>query len=141
VVYGTLDLVTSETAPAETSREFIRDLKTGTKAPSKRAATDSQQLSFYALIRRAETGKLVDGLALDHIYKTPGRGDLKHVEQRTTRDDADFEALVNRINTATRSVEAGVFLPASADSWFCSAKWCGYHSTCPFVRRGKRPTS
>jgi len=146
VIHGTLDLVVEalSTPPwplGHEPAEDIHDLKTGTKSPQRDAAHRSQQLSMYALIRLAETGKAVDGLVLDHVYRTPGLGLLKHVEQRTTRDQGDFDALVNRINVATEAVTRGTFLPADPTSWFCSQKWCGYWPTCPYVRRGKRPTN
>jgi len=139
VIHGTLDLVARESVPLAPLR-VIRDLKSGRKAPRRDAADTSQQLSVYGLISAAEAGVFADGLALDHLYKTP-TGHLRYVEQRTTRDMADFEAIVNRLNTATQAIEKGIYIPADSSSWFCNAKYCGFYASCPYTRRSKRPTS
>lgn len=135
-IHGTLDVGTRDPVGRH---EDIRDLKTGKKAPGRDIANNSQQLTIYGLIRWAETGKLVEGLKLDHVWRTPTHKDLKYIEQATTRDALDFEAVVARINTAAEAVKRGVFVPASADAWYCAPKWCGYFSSCPYVRRTKRP--
>ena len=137
-IHGTLDVVTEgETV----TLEDIRDLKSGKKSPGRDMADKSQQLTVYGLIRWAEKGQMVGALKLDHLYRTPANKTLKHVEQTTTRDAADFAAVVARINTAVEAVKRGVFVPADPSSWWCSEKWCGYWTSCPYVRRTRRPTS
>lgn len=147
-IHGTLDLVTrgeeiplghSGSLPVTGNLEDIRDLKTSPKSPSKTAADTSQQLSMYGLIRYAEKGHVASRLKLDYLVRTPARHDLKHVELTTTRDAADFEAVVARINTAVEAVKRGVFVPADPSWWGCSEKWCGYWGSCPYTRRTRRP--
>lgn len=152
-IHGTLDVVTRPEEPvtldvgldpiltASFSRDTIRDLKTSTKSPNRSAADNSQQLSMYAMIRAAEVGDMPDALALDYLIRTPKRGDLKAVELRATRDAEDTTALVARINAAVEAVKRGVFLPADPNAWWCSEKACGFWTSCPYVRRSRRPTS
>lgn len=148
-IHGTLDVITQPEEPVTldaaglnaVGRDTIRDLKTSAKSPSRDAADKSQQLSFYAMIRAAEVGALPEALALDYLVRTPKRGELKAVELATTRDAGDIAALVARLNTAVEAVKRGIFMPADPTSWWCSAKWCGYWATCPYIRRGAaRPT-
>ena len=145
-IHGTLDVITRPEEPVTldaaglnaVGRDTIRDLKTSAKSPSRDAADKSQQLSFYAMIRAAEVGALPEALALDYLVRTPKRGELKAVELATTRDAEDIRALVARLNVAVENVKRGSFSPADPTSWWCSAKFCGYHATCVYVRRGDR---
>ena len=132
-IIGYLDIVSLE-ADETRAMEIIRDTKTKEKAPNAADAHDSQQLTMYALLRMAETGRIPDGLALDVLWKTPARGDLKHQVLPTTRTKSDFGALMGRINAGIQAVERGVFIPAAEGSWICSARWCQYFETCPYVR-------
>lgn len=116
--------------------EVIRDLKTSKKSPNKDAADSSQQLTLYALIRKAEVGRLPSSLSLDYLVRTPARGELKHIPLFTVRDEEDVRGVVNRINTAVEAVKRGVFVPANPDAWWCSRSYCEYFATCPYVRRG-----
>ena len=152
-IHGTLDVITQPEptlaepiaealAPfAPSPQDTIRDLKTSQKSPNKEAADRSQQLTMYAMIRAAEVGALPEALALDHLVRTPKRGEMKAITQVTARDAEDIKALVARINAAVEAVNRGVFIPADPASWWCSKKWCSYHNTCPYVSRGKRPAA
>ena len=120
----------------------IRDLKSKTKSPSKTEADDSPQLTLYALLVTAKTGRPPVNIALDHLVRTPEKHLLRWVEQRTERGKEDFQALINRIGAAANAVSKGVFLPASERDWFCSPVYCGYYDAgCPYVSRKKRPVS
>lgn len=165
VIHGTLDVVTQpETAGqikqptgrmtdcepegpsqnvdlSDPARDTIRDLKTSVKAPNREAAERSQQLSMYAMIRAAEVGTLPEALALDFLWRTPARGELRLAEQLTARGPEHIQALVNRLNMAVEGVKRGVFIPADPTAWWCSEKWCGYWQTCPYVARSRRPQS
>lgn len=128
-IIGYLDLI-----DLQNGTEIIRDTKTKEKAPRSSEANESQQLTMYALLRMAETGRMPDGLALDQLWRTPARGELNYAVQPTQRGKADFDSLVRRINAGIDAVERGVFIPASEDAWNCSAKWCEFYETCAFVR-------
>lgn len=133
VIHGTIDLIDQQAAG-----EVIRDLKTSDRMPRSDVADVSQQLTMYALIRLAEVGTLPASLVLDFLVRSPERATKRHVPLTTTRDREDLRALVDRINTAAAAVEAGVFVPAPPDAWWCSRAWCEYFDTCIYVRRGER---
>ena len=130
-ITGTIDLIDQRP-----EGEAIRDLKTSEKSPNLTAAETSQQLTMYAMIRMAETGRLPAWLALDYAVRTPKKHETKHVELRTTRDAGDIHALVNRINVGVEAVKRGVFMPANPTWWGCSKAWCEFYGTCVYVRRG-----
>jgi hypothetical protein len=120
---------------------IVRDIKFSQKAPNRNAADESQQLSMYAMLHAVdpEGGGLPRRLVLDHIVRTPVRGDLRYVPQYTTRDARDVEALINRINVAVDAVDKGVFVPANeSGAWWCSRNWCPYFSDCRFVSRRRQ---
>jgi len=137
VVHGIIDLI-----DLEHGADVIRDLKTSERSPNADTADKSLQLSMYAAIWRADTGHLPQRLVLDHLVRTPTKRQKSYVPLTTTRDDEDLQVLGRRLQSAVNLVERGVFMPAPADSWMCSEKWCGYWPTCPYVRRGeRRPTT
>lgn len=112
----------------------LRDTKTAGKSPSEDAADLSQQLTMYALAGKVLKGEIPARLHLDFLIDTKVP---KVVHLETTRTDDDFQPLLDRVESAVKVIEAGAFSPANPSiAWWCSAKWCGYHSTCRFVRRG-----
>jgi hypothetical protein len=133
VIRGGVDLV----AKAPGGGESIRDTKTSEKTPRSDMAERSQQLTFYAMVRQADVGALPKQHTLDYLVQTPGRRERKHVPLHTTRDTADVQALVHRLNTGVEAVKRGVFMPAAPDAWNCSARWCEFWSSCVYVRRGE----
>lgn len=141
VIHGTMDLVALEQVPEgfeqHPRREIIRDQKTKESAPLKTSARDSQQLTFYHMLRTAENeanGKPAPvGVVLDYLVRTPGRGELSHKPLWSTRDAADVHALVERINTAVDAVKKGVFMPTTPDDPLCSPKWCPFFRSCRYV--------
>ncbi len=134
-IHGYVDLI--DLTPAG---DVIRDMKTAEKSPAGDMADKSMQLTMYALLWKTDVGHFPTALVLDHLVRTPARLEKKHIQQRTTRDEADVTALVNRLNIAVETVKRGVFTPAPADAWYCSASYCEFHPTCPYVRRGVRPS-
>lgn len=119
----------------------VRDTKTSGKSPTKDAAEDSNQLVTYSLATLVLDNRLPDSVVLDYLVRTPARHDLKHVprESKVTMDDINI--LLFRFARAVHSwhvaCKTGSFLPANADDWHCSEKFCGYWSMCPAA---KRPT-
>ena len=136
LIHGIVDLI--DLTP---DGDVIRDLKTAEKSPSADAAEKSSQLTFYSMIWEADTGVLPTRLTLDTIWKTPAKGDKKYLPLHTTRDHEDHRALVARLNAAVETVKRGLFMPAPADSWKCSVKFCDFYPTCVYLRRGARPTT
>lgn len=114
--------------------KWIRDSKTSGKTPPKTIADDSLQLTAYALAVKIIDGVIVESVNLDYLIdtKTP-----QAVSFPSTRDEKDFQVLLNRIERAILILERGAFQPANQTDWICSPKWCGYFSSCPFSKKPK----
>ena len=123
---GIIDLVDDE--------DYIRDLKTSKKKKSQFDVDSDFQFGFYPLIYKAKFGKFPKGIKIDTLLaqKTPK---LQTIE--TTRNKADYQALLARVNVTIDGIKTGVFAPAPTGSWWCAPKWCGYYKTCPYVNGGK----
>jgi PD-(D/E)XK nuclease superfamily len=115
-------------------RTVIRDLKTSTKSPPSDAIDGKHfmQMTSYALGKQVVDGALPARVQVDYLVDLK-RG-IEHRPVVGTRDSSDLAALFNRIEIIARSLKAGIFTPAPQGSWWCSHKWCPYHSTCPYVR-------
>jgi hypothetical protein len=48
-----------------------------------------------------------------------------------------YMALEHKIRYFESMVRTGLYPPAHPGSWWCSEKWCGYWSTCPYVGNGQ----
>jgi hypothetical protein len=127
---GTPDVVTLEAD----GTEMIRDDKTTERSPRSDLADKSGQLTMYALLRSLQRGTLVGRVALDHLVRDKSTGEVAHVHQPSTRTNADLHALVRRIGAVDRAVQAGIFIPAAPEDWWCSATWCEYWHDCPFAQ-------
>jgi hypothetical protein len=114
----------------------VRDLKTSGKSPDKTDAEDSEQLTMYALAERTLAGEKGDvQVALDVLVKTKIP---KVVTLESYRTDDDFREVLERVGRAARVIETGAFFPADPQSWWCSAKWCGYYDRCPHGARQRK---
>lgn len=109
----------------------IRDTKNTAKSPNADAAEKSDQLVWYAMAYEAATGESSPLQQLDHLVDTK---QPKYVPLSVSNGPAEFAVLRRRLQAAERSIDAEMFLPANPDSWWCSAKWCGFHATCPYVK-------
>lgn len=112
--------------------EVVNDLKTADRQPNEDAASKSQQLSLYALIRTAEVGKTPDKVRLRTLVRTR-TGKTSSVEQTADISKDNLEAVAQRLNAAIESVKRGAFVPANPDSWWCSARYCEYFGDCRFA--------
>lgn len=119
-------------------QDRVTDFKTGGKRKSQSDADDSVQLTIYSGAFAARTGRLPSEVRLDTAVDTKTKSYRDVVT--SSRDEKDFDALAARINVVTAAIEGGAFPPATPGAWWCSARWCGYHATCPFVNpsRGRR---
>jgi hypothetical protein len=109
----------------------IRDLKTASKSPASDAAHKADQLTVYALSYFVLRGKLPTVLGLDYLVDktTP-----ELTSQETTRTQDDFKVLLNRISTAVKLIQSGIFMPCARDSWVCSPRFCGFYPDCNYVK-------
>lgn len=129
---GTIDL---EVVGGDGAPNAIHDAKTTAKAPDQNAAEQSLQLAAYALAKRTLDGDPPSSLVLDYLVdnKTP-----KHVRLVSLPTDDRERALVARIGVVAQAMQAGLFPPAPPDAWWCSARFCGFHSTCPYVHHSMK---
>lgn len=130
------------------ARLVIRDTKTSAKSPTPSlldgadkpgVADDSDQLTGYAVASYVVDGQLPDMMVLDYLVQTSA-GKRYYKPTRTTRNMDDFQVFMNRLVNAVHAIRSGVFVPANAGDWRCSAKWCGFHDICPYAKRPKLVT-
>jgi len=126
-IMGILDLTDEQ--------DVIRDNKTASKTPNQDAAEKSQQLTMYALLFRALTGRKEKAVALDTVVLTAA-GNASISLQESIRDGGDIEVLKQRLEVTVSAIQSGIFPPTNPESWWCSEKWCGYwDGVCPFGKR------
>jgi hypothetical protein len=116
---------------ARPQEDLILDLKTSGKSKGQADVDHSIQLTSYAagacILSGADQMKVKLEVAV--ATKTPKTQSLE-----STRDAKDFSCLDKRVRAAADAIKAGNYLPAPVGAWWCSPKWCGYWSTCPYVR-------
>lgn len=126
---GEMDIV--EKFKADTEQLVIRDTKTSKKSPSANVADESHQLSAYSLASQVLESKLPDAVKLDYLVDLKGGPKTMTVESK--RDTQDVNAYLNRTVNQIAVIQSGMFTPAPNAAWWCSPKWCAYHSICPHV--------
>ncbi|TXH55787.1 MAG: hypothetical protein E6Q97_08060 [Desulfurellales bacterium] len=110
----------------------VVDLKTSGAAKTQHEVDASIQLTAYAAAYRADYGVDPTEVRLDVLKKT------KRVDRqilKSTRGEADYLVLANRIDATLAAINAGIFTPTSPISWQCSERWCGYARTCPYFAK------
>ena len=114
----------------------VVDHKTAGKRKSQADVDGSIQLTYYAAAHLAFTGQPTSEVRLEVLIgKKSGAERQVLASQRDTRD---FAALAARINAVNAAIESGNFPPASSSAWWCSSRFCGYHATCPYVRKERK---
>jgi putative RecB family exonuclease len=114
----------------------VTDFKTAGRKKNQADADDSVQLTTYAAAFHAHTGRQPSEVRLDSVIQTKTKTDRQVITSQ--RGGADFSALAHRINAVTRAIDAGNFTPTAPGSWWCSARWCGYWSTCKYVNSERK---
>lgn len=119
---GTMDLVDED--------DVVVDHKFVGKTPS---SADAYILNMvgYAIGFRKATGRVESQVRLDHVVA------LKEPKYTPIRSDGpvpdqSIVAFAEIVETAQRSVNAGLFPPNGLKSGACS--WCGYRDICPAYR-------
>ncbi|MDR0843044.1 MAG: PD-(D/E)XK nuclease family protein [Acidobacteriota bacterium] len=111
----------------------VRDTKTSGKTPTADMAERSLQLKAYALAVRTLDGAAPTKVALDYLVdlKSPKAVTIEHAP-----DGEDFRVVLARMEVIALAMESGVFMPVEPGHWCCGSegKWCGYWSTCRYVR-------
>ena len=112
----------------------VRDLKTGRAKWSATRADTTIQLTTYGILVNGKLGFWPSAYVIDNLtyYKTKGWQQQTLV---TSRQQADFTALMTAVDTMNRSIDAGVYPPTAAMTghWRCSPKWCEFFTDCPYV--------
>ena len=111
----------------------ILDLKTSTKSWNQARVDTDFSFTFYSMNYRAKYGEDPDEVIVENLVDS-GKT-LKSLEFVTHRGDADYEPAINRLNRVLSGINAGVYAPANDGAWWCDPRYCGYHSTCPFVKK------
>jgi len=116
---GTIDLVDAE--------RRVRDWKFTGKTP-KTADAYILNMVGYAIGYRDLTGEIESQVVLDHIV---GLVTPKYVPIRSDGpiSDQSIIAFADIVETANRSIQAGIFPANGLKSGACS--WCGYRDICP----------
>jgi hypothetical protein len=109
----------------------VRDTKTMAKAKSQAEADSTIQLSAYGWALKVNDGEAPDRYTLDCLVDTKVP---KSVVLTTKRTDRDFDAFLARVENVVEGTEKGIFVPVKAGDPLCSPKFCGYYSTCRYVR-------
>ena len=116
---GTIDLVDAE--------RRVRDWKFTGRTPS---SADSYILNMvgYAIGYRNLTGEIESQIVLDHIV---GLKKPTYVAIRSEGpvSDQSIRAFADIVETANRSIQAGIFPANGLKSGACS--WCGFREICP----------
>lgn len=110
---------------------ILHDTKTAKRSPPAGAADGSDQLTLYAIACLKLDGRIPE-LQIDSLVKTKTP---KAVIQKTVRTEDDMNVFLRRVAVVQRSIQSGIFLPAPADSWICSEKFCGFTGVCTYFRK------
>lgn len=117
--------------------DVIVDIKTSRELKKQDEADHSLQLTSYALSHWARTGKPAVDLRMEVVVDSS----VPTVQTlQTSRTEEDFEAYLRMVETVARGIEARIFPPAYGvqGAWWCSPRFCGYWSTCPYVPKSRR---
>ena len=113
----------------------VVDLKTSKAKPKSGLADESIQLTGYAAYQVTQ-GVYPVNVRLDVL--TSNKKGVTRTKVDSIRDANDLKTLGRRIDMAADAIKAGVFMPAIPGSWWCSATWCGYWDSCPYVNSERK---
>lgn len=112
----------------------IRDTKTIKAKPGAIKGEHWVQAQLYAVGALVNDGKLPEKVKVDYLVKNKkAKVAVTHeseVTEQTAQRALDRLSITSRV--IARAIDSGDFMPAPADSWACSDKWCGYYNECPF---------
>lgn len=114
-----------------TENDEIVELKTGKRWTQDKADANGQ-VTFQAMAFRAVHKKDPSKIVIENLVdnKTAVRNSLV-----TVRDEGDYEAMIARMNAVLDGINKGVYAPANEAGWWCSRNFCGYYSTCAYVKK------
>lgn len=116
----------------------ITDNKTIGKTPSAIKGDHLNQVKLYAIGALTNDGKLPASVRVDYLVKTKTPKAVRLAEPMTREiAQAALDRLKLQARVIKRATETGDFLPAPADGWSCSERWCGYWSECAFGKAAR----
>jgi hypothetical protein len=107
----------------------LRDTKTAAKSPTQNDADRSDQLTLYSMASKICENVAPPYMCVDTLVKLK---EPKLITFATTRDQAQNESLLRRIERAAEVIDGGRFMPANPTDWWCNPRFCGYAPTCKF---------
>jgi len=116
----------------ETEASEVVDFKSARRAYAGTEADHSPQLTIYAASQAAIVDQPIT-VKLDVVIEPSARKPARRQLIESTRDKSDLPIIGRRLAVVSRTIEAGLFPPASVGSWWCSESWCGYWHSCPYV--------
>lgn len=116
----------------------VADNKTIGKTPSAIKGDHLAQLKLYAVGVMVNDGTLPAQVKIDYLVKlkTPKAVRLA-VPMTTATAQRALDRLSLTARVIQRAVKSGDFLPAPADGWACSERWCGYWAECAFGKAAR----
>ena len=99
----------------------IVELKTSKRAWASGRAEKSVQTVVYSLAVQELFG--IEPKMYFDVTSPPGKVQFIEVS-------SDLNDLQDRLEVASRLVEAGLFPKCSPQNWYCSPEWCGYYQIC-----------
>lgn len=108
----------------------VGDLKTASVSwPGDRIHQEIQP-PFYSFMHERKHGFTP---VFQYDILVPLKEQTKHQIQVKICSEKDYRALFAKIGIVIEMFKRGFFPPSNPSAWWCSPKWCGYHSTCPYV--------
>lgn len=126
---GRIDLVHAE---GYDNRHEIIDLKTTGKQPDLAVSQYSIQAPLYSMLAENMLGT-TPHFTYDYLVIQKTKETHQMIEAEVTAQSR--ENVIDRARVLERYLQAGVFMAAAPDSWWCSEKWCGYWGVCPHGQR------
>lgn len=117
---------------------IVGDTKTSRFAYNDQSMSKNIQATMYDFAYEALRGRKAAGFRFDVLIKpsTTSPKSIPRVQQvhaKLGQDDRNW--FFDTVSNVDKAIRAGVAMPASEGSWYCSAKWCGYWSLCKGRKR------
>lgn len=109
-------------------KNMLIDFKTTKRKKASGSEHKELQPSFYTMLWKNETG--IDA-NFKYYYLKNGEVD----ERESSRNKADCDQLLLRLEVFINSVKTGIYKPAEPGHWQCTEKWCGYWPICKFAQK------
>jgi hypothetical protein len=112
---------------------MVGDTKTSRLAYNEQALNKNIQATMYDFAYEALRGRKAAGFRFDVLIKPSTTSPkavprVQQVHAKLGQDDRNW--LFDTVAHVDKAIQAGIAMPASEGSWYCSPKWCGYWNMC-----------